>query len=133
MFSANNLSKWFMPILIVFSICYSNYRGFDNLNEFFWILNSWAALLVWWRMIFYLQSNSRMSFIISMVLISFVKMIEFIILLTIGVFMFADAIKSLRYILYDEKKMELAVTKVDDPDGFYETFNVWFGEWWSAI
>ena len=74
-----------------------------------------------------------MSFIISMVLFSFVKMIEFLILLIIGVFMFADAIKSLRYILYDEGKFDRAVTPVDDPEGFYETFDVWFGEWWSAI
>ena len=53
-----------------------------------------------------------------MVLVSFVKMIEFLILLVIGVFMFADAIKSLRYILYDEKLFDPAVTKVDDPTDF---------------
>ena len=54
-----------------------------------------------------------------MVLISCEMMIEFMILLVIGVFMFADAIKSLRYILYAEDKMDFAATKEDDPDGFY--------------
>ena len=56
-FTTNNLTKWFMPVLIVSSILYANYLGMDDLSEGFWILNSWAALLVWWRMIFYLQSN----------------------------------------------------------------------------
>ena len=55
--SANNLTKWFMPVSIVSSVCVANSLGMDNLTEAFWILNSWAALLVWWRMVFYLQSN----------------------------------------------------------------------------
>ena len=32
MFSANNLTKWFMPLLICSSIIYSNHLGFDDLS-----------------------------------------------------------------------------------------------------
>ena len=91
-----SLTMTLSPILILVTIWYSHYLGKEKLNAPFWHLNALTALLPWLRMIVYLQSNKYMSFIISMVMISIVEMLPFIILLFIGVFAFGNAIMSVR-------------------------------------
>ena len=45
------------PVFIVFTIWYSYYLGKDNLNTSFWQVNGFTAILIWFRLLFFLQSN----------------------------------------------------------------------------
>lgn len=120
-------------LLILFSMIYSHVVGKEYLSSTFWIINSWASLLIWYRMIIYLQSTESMSFIISMIEQSFREMTAFTAILFMGVFAFADSIKSIRQILYQEQEMDHVVPMQDDPDSFSGMMNIWFGEWWAAL
>lgn len=51
----------------------------------------------------------------------------------IGVFAFTDGFKSIRQVLYTQRTMESPVEFIEDPQGFYENFDAWFGEWWHAF
>ena len=84
------------PIFVFFTICYSWYLGRDSLNEQFWQVNGFAAIIIWLRLLIFLQSNERMSFIVSMVMTCFKTMGAFLALLFIGVLAFANAILSVR-------------------------------------
>ena len=121
------------PFLVLFVVFDSIYLGKSDLNEGFWVANALTSLFIWMRLLSFLQSHEKLSFIISMLIASFKEMKDFLIIFFIGVLAFSDSIKSLRQSLYSYDLMDPVVTKEDDPSGFTEVFDVWFGEYYNSI
>ena len=84
------------PLFILAVFIFAHVKGKDNLNEGFWVLNGFASLFIWMRLVSYLQVNERLSFIIGMIYQCFTEMAEFLIILMIGVFAFTDGFKNIR-------------------------------------
>lgn len=65
----------------------------------FWTVQTWAALLLWYRFILYLRTFPRFSWLVRMIQACVYDMKVFFVVLIIGIFAFADAFLSIDQII----------------------------------
>ena len=83
------------PILIL-----KNAFNTENRTEaYFWTIQTWAALSIWFRALLYLRTISTFSWLIRMITECFKDMLSFLLVFFIGVIAFADAFLSIETVL----------------------------------
>ena len=83
------------PILIL-----KNAFNTENRTEpYFWTIQTWAALAIWFRALLYLRTINSFSWLIRMITECFKDMITFLLVFFIGVIAFADAFLSIETVL----------------------------------
>ena len=79
-------------------ICLNVFR--KNIEETsFWTVQSWAAIVIWFRFLLYLRTLSTFSWLLRMLTECIIDMMSFLGVLIIGVIAFADAFQSIERIL----------------------------------
>ena len=85
------------PILILTNVLHDGHT-----ESYFWTIQTWAALAIWFRFLLYLRTVSLFRWLIRMIVECVIDMASFMIVYIIGVIAFADAFLSIEYILVIE-------------------------------
>ena len=100
---------------------FSNVIRDDYTQTGFWTVQTYTALAIWLRFLIKMRIFAAYSFLIRMVVACIVRMIPFLVIFLVGVFAFADAYKSIYFILTLNGKIEPAEL-LEDPD----TYDLYF-------
>ena len=82
------------PILILTNVLHDGHT-----EAYFWYIQTWAALAIWFRFLLYLRTVSLFRWLIRMIVECIIDMGAFMIVYIIGVIAFADAFLSIEHIL----------------------------------
>ena len=94
----------------------------------FWTVQSWAALVVWFRFLLYLRTVKRFSWLMRMITECIAGMFNFLIVLIIGVIAFTDAFESIDQILILNGSIERA-DKEQDIEFYDRYLQPYFKAW----
>ena len=87
------VSSWANVITNFLLLANCNRTKFD---EEFWQVQTWIALLIWWRFALYLRTFEKFSWMIRLIVQSLIDMSYFLIVFMIIVLSFADAFLSIQ-------------------------------------
>jgi len=102
-------------ILIMINVIRSN-----TTETIFMEIQTWSALIIWFRFLLFLKSLPTFAWLIRMLLACIYDMLTFLAVLFIGVIAFADAFKSIDEILVNEGIVE--ATEIPEDASGYERF-----------
>lgn len=93
----------------------------DYADNGYWTIQTFTALLIWLRFLIKMRIFPAYGFLIRMVVACIYRMIPFLIVFLIGVFAFADAFKSIDFILALDGKID-AIEYAEDADTYERYF-----------
>ena len=118
-YSPTRLFNLFTPITIIVNVF--NKHGSDSGGtNFFWTIQSWTAIFIWFRFLLYLRTTNKYSWIIRMISECFNDMITFLLVFFIGILAFADAFLSVEVILVNDQIISPII--VPEDASFYEKY-----------
>ena len=88
--SPENLLNILTPLLILWNVVGNNVEEYS-----FWMVQTYAALSIWFRFLFYLRTFETFNKFVNMILQSMLRVVPFLIIFLIGVFAFCDAFLSI--------------------------------------
>ena len=111
------------PILIIVNI-------FREKKEeaSFWTIQTWSALVIWWRFLLFLRSVTAFSWLIRMIIECLKDMLTFLLVLFFSIIAFADAFQSIEKILVLEETIE-ATSVSQDADLYDKYVKRYFKAW----
>ena len=111
------------PILIIVNI-------FREKKEeaSFWTIQTWSALVIWWRVLLFLRSVTAFSWLIRMIIECLKDMLTFLLVLFFSIIAFADAFQSIEKILVLEETIE-ATSVSQDADLYDKYVKRYFKAW----
>jgi hypothetical protein len=78
-------------ILLIINICQKYNNEEDEITTRFWRIQAITALLLWFKMLYFLRSNASTSYFVRMLSEVCLAIYPFLVILTVMVFAFADA------------------------------------------
>ena len=93
--SAARMFNIVTPALLLINV----FHLLDFQNEWFWTVQTYAALAIWFRFLLYLRTFHYLSFFIRLVSNVFAGMFRFLFIFLLGVFAFADAFMSIEFVI----------------------------------
>jgi hypothetical protein len=78
-------------ILLIINICQKYNNEEDEITPRFWRIQAITALLLWFKMLYFLRSNASTSYFVRMLSEVCLAIYPFLVILTVMVFAFADA------------------------------------------
>ena len=90
-------------------------------NEWFWTLQTWAALTIWMRFLLYLRAVSlNYGYMVRMIIGAVSGMVPFLMIFFFGICAFADAFESINSVLHLQGNITLPAA--DAEASFYDKY-----------
>ena len=128
--SASSLVNTLLNVLLTINNLYE-----DSESHRFWIIQMWAALLIWMRFLLYLRTFEKFSWMIRLIQQSLYDMRYFIFVFFFIVFAFADSFLSIAELLKLRQKEEAGIdtSVADEPTEDKNVYETYFKTYIGAI